>query len=515
MSQATSKTTSTPTPPTLSYYTVRPNHNTLENDKIRAWVGDHLPEGRIFNACAGKTKLNHPNITRNDLGGGVDIDTQEDVCDLSALAPNSFDCIIYDPPYGPNVADRVYNSDYPGYGTDVKAEFHRILKPGGVFIQLGWTGVGMPAQAYDRSAVAIFNLLGTQRDWIGTVDIHQPDSQSLGFNTEFDWKPYDKVSAHTVKTNVGDGPRTADGTTTELDVSVSYPDSPLPEKPLEHPTIREIIESHLDLTGIDRQILVPILCGPVRTTQPITTNDGHIETTLTGFTQQYSPDTRIPITEIAEHYTNAFDAIVFAPPESYFSRCLFENGENQGKVDALAREAFDTVLRPGGVVIQVGHTATNMPGKKDYNREAVHLIAPIAESDFTTGDGKRKTPNVSFISVDRKPGESSAVSVQGKHLPCLHCGEVFPAEPIAANVGCNTCSVGYNSYCRNPDSGQFLMTSSGEPIFHQSRWESLREIAGEIKSGTCPNSPYGTHMVKPKSGIYLPGFNTDYHHSLQ
>jgi hypothetical protein len=216
----------------------------------------------------------------------------------------------------------------------------------------------------------------------------------------------------------------------------------------------------------------------------------------------------VPVTDLANHYAQAFDTILFAPPKSYFSRCKFEDGNNIGGVGAMARDAFDTLLRPGGKVVQIGHTATNMPGKKGYEREAIHLFAPIEEGSRKEAGETRWTPPLTFISVDKKPADNRPPPPQkGKSVPCLHCGQVFPAEPTTTDIVCSTCGSAPGTACLSNSGAP--MVQGHTSIFHDSRWKALREIADEIRHGECPNSPTGTHLIKPTSGIYLPSFNTE------
>jgi hypothetical protein len=160
---------------TMSYFVTKPSRWTFEDDKIRKWLYRHL-SGRVLNACAGKTHLDHSGeIVRNDLNTDREVDTHHDVREIGdEFSQSSFDTIIYDPPFNQNQADDKYNgihvADAEGNST-AKREFHRLLKPGGRVIQFGYTTTNMPGElGYSREAVAIFNTLGNQYDILGTVD---------------------------------------------------------------------------------------------------------------------------------------------------------------------------------------------------------------------------------------------------------------------------------------------------------------------------------------------------------
>jgi hypothetical protein len=85
----------------LSYHTVRPNKWTFQSTKIRRWVESRL-QGRVLNACAGKTKLaNDHEIVRNDLDESRDADLHVDVCEIAAAwSPPCRSCVTEEFPLG-------------------------------------------------------------------------------------------------------------------------------------------------------------------------------------------------------------------------------------------------------------------------------------------------------------------------------------------------------------------------------------------------------------------------------
>jgi len=157
---------------TFDYYVTKPSRWTFEDDKIRGWLLTHL-DGRVLNACAGKTKLNHSGeIVRNDLSPDRDADSHVNVAELSnEYKPNSFDRIIYDPPFSIGQSEDKYNSIHVKDESKAKREFDWLLKPNGKVIQFGYTTTCMPGElGYSREAVAVFNTLGPRNDILGTVD---------------------------------------------------------------------------------------------------------------------------------------------------------------------------------------------------------------------------------------------------------------------------------------------------------------------------------------------------------
>jgi len=156
----------------IRYYSVQPNRWTFQSDKIRQWVESHL-HGRVLNACAGKTKLNHDEeIHRNDYNPDRDANTHHDVIEIADHFPvNSFDCIVFDPPFSEQQADSSYDGVQVAEIGQAMRQFDQLLDSGGTVIQMGFTTTCMPGGLdYTRQEVAIFNTLGRMNDWLGTVD---------------------------------------------------------------------------------------------------------------------------------------------------------------------------------------------------------------------------------------------------------------------------------------------------------------------------------------------------------
>lgn len=159
----------------MRYYSIMPKRWSFQVPDVRAWVEEHL-EGRVLNACAGQEELNYNGeIIRNDVDPEKPAEYHLDVVNLTdELEEQSFDTIVFDPPFSDNQAESTYGVDVrtnPGNNKQATREFHKLLKPNGVVIQLGFTTTCMPGKlGYDREAVAVFNTLGRQHDWLGVVD---------------------------------------------------------------------------------------------------------------------------------------------------------------------------------------------------------------------------------------------------------------------------------------------------------------------------------------------------------
>jgi hypothetical protein len=156
----------------IRYYTVQPNRWTFQSDKIRQWVESHL-HGRVLNACAGKTELTHDGeIVRNDYNPERNADHHYDVVEIADhIEPNTFDCVVFDPPFSAEQADSSYDGVQVAEIGQAMRQFDQLLREGGTVIQMGFTTTCMPGSMdYKRQEVAIFNTLGRMNDWLGTVD---------------------------------------------------------------------------------------------------------------------------------------------------------------------------------------------------------------------------------------------------------------------------------------------------------------------------------------------------------
>jgi len=177
----------------LSYHSVRPNKWTFQSKKIRRWVESRL-EGRVLNACAGKTKLTSDHeIVRNDLDENRDADLHVDVCELADhLESDSFNTIVYDPPFSQNQATQTYDIEdgeavVAGSDAIAKRQFDKLLAPGGLVVQFGYTTTCMPTSlGYERLEVGVWNTLGRSNDYLSVVDKKpgETEVQSRWFSTE-------------------------------------------------------------------------------------------------------------------------------------------------------------------------------------------------------------------------------------------------------------------------------------------------------------------------------------------
>jgi len=112
--------------------------------------------------------------------------------------------------------------------------------------------------------------------------------------------------------------------------------------------------------------------------------------------QDIDADLHADVCDIADEFSAAsFDTIVYDPPFSQYQAQREYEGREVGD-SALAKRQFDTLLAPGGRVIQFGFTTTCMPMSLGYERQAVAVWNTLGQM------------NDYLSAVDEKPGESGA-----------------------------------------------------------------------------------------------------------
>jgi hypothetical protein len=178
---------------------------TFEDKQIRQWAESHL-EGRVLNACCGKSILEHDGeVVRNDLDETLDADLHVDVAELPIhLEPASFDTIVFDPPWTVYQSNLVYEGRHVhrsetdidlqelpfhvdvrgknivGHARLAKEGFDYLLRGGGKVLQLTAHGTCMPSRlGYERLERVVFDPYGEAKAVIGSVD--RRNQSKLGF----------------------------------------------------------------------------------------------------------------------------------------------------------------------------------------------------------------------------------------------------------------------------------------------------------------------------------------------
>jgi hypothetical protein len=144
---------------------------TFQYRPAREFVEQRL-HGRVLNACAGKVNLDHDDVVRNDLHPDRDADTHYDVAEIADhFAPESFDCVVFDPPYDDFQADDKYDSLRADGVNGAWDSFSEVVRPQGTVITFGWNSWGMSSfPSFEREETVLFQRGACLRDVIATVD---------------------------------------------------------------------------------------------------------------------------------------------------------------------------------------------------------------------------------------------------------------------------------------------------------------------------------------------------------
>jgi hypothetical protein len=139
---------------------------TFEYEPAREFVENRL-HGRVLNACAGKTKLDHDGeVVRNDLNPERDADLHVD-----HFVPGEFDVVVFDPPFDDTQADDKYDGLRADSLLEAFEEFQKLVRPHGRVITFGWNSWGMSSiDAFDREETVLLQRGPCLRDVIVTVD---------------------------------------------------------------------------------------------------------------------------------------------------------------------------------------------------------------------------------------------------------------------------------------------------------------------------------------------------------
>lgn len=131
-------------------------------------------QGRVLNACAGKTQLQHDGeIVRNDLNPERDADTHVDVAEIAEhFEARSFDTVIFDPPFDEAQAEDKYDGLHAKDVYAALEQFNELVRPGGKVVSFGWNSWGMRSfSAFERSRTTLLQRGPIHRDVIVTVDV--------------------------------------------------------------------------------------------------------------------------------------------------------------------------------------------------------------------------------------------------------------------------------------------------------------------------------------------------------
>jgi len=114
---------------------------TFQTRIVREIVLDEL-DGRVLNACAGKTKLEKEGveIVRNDINPEIDADYHVDIEEIDTVFDeDSFDVVVLDPPFDQTQSDEHYDGLHARNLGKARQKLVELIRPGGKIVELGWS----------------------------------------------------------------------------------------------------------------------------------------------------------------------------------------------------------------------------------------------------------------------------------------------------------------------------------------------------------------------------------------
>ncbi|QLH82136.1 zinc finger domain-containing protein [Halosimplex pelagicum] len=497
--------------PSVTFWTDTTEGSTFQSDKLRHWTESHLEDAeRILNPCAGVASLSvDGEVLRVDVDEEADADLHIDFRDLpDHVETESFDAIVYDPPYTPNQARSKYGLDISDeefyfYSRKVKALFDQLLAPGGVFIQFGYSTAAMPRNfGYQTMSVGLFNKLGSQNDYLGVaarkptsptqqvspVAVTETVTQNAGAN---------EIDAGDISTG-GNGGNSIEMRYKQAANDTSFEDvlaGAVGEWVRPGDRVLHIFEDEprVSLSG-SRYTTCRYDCVDINSPDDPAAADV-VET---------------PWNIDARFGTGVFDVIVLDIPHSAFQRNIrtpqeeASGGSDVTHIDtALKRSLTDLVRGDGGRVVQIGRTATLMSGNDyDYHRAGVSILEhPAVSHDRVVAVDKKPHENLEIVGlgdgeVDRlHQHPHGAPGITSKHRRsafeptadsefCVHCGNSFFHHP-AAYVACPECGAAAGTGCVTEDGTPIPPSGRDHRITADDVHQDRLDIAAAKHSGDC------------------------------
>lgn len=163
--------------------------------------------------------------------------------------------------------------------------------------------------------------------------------------------------------------------------------------------------------------------------------------------EERNAELHVDVAELAAEFPpESFDTIVYDPPWSHYQSNLRYDGHHVHKdgtdIDTrslpfdldgekeqigharLAKEGFDYLLKPGGVVLQLTFHGTNMPGRMGYDREERVVFDPIGEAKSVIGSVDRKVQRqLRADGGEPRTSGDEHPRTEWRERECPHCHE--------------------------------------------------------------------------------------------
>lgn len=153
----------------FEYFFEMPSKWTFEQPKLRNFILSYIPmNSKVLIGFAGQyrfpKRLDDTIFIYNDNNPDINVDYHLDAWDLDQVFETEyFDCIIADPPYSIFQFYAKYTkAKKEGKEKEFKADYikwketaYKLLKPNGIYIQLGYNSTGISIELADKIALGI------------------------------------------------------------------------------------------------------------------------------------------------------------------------------------------------------------------------------------------------------------------------------------------------------------------------------------------------------------------------
>lgn len=152
----------------IEYWWEMPNKWTFRQPKLISFIKKYIPQNsKVLIPFAGIYKFNDDinEYIYNDINDSIDADLHMDAYLLKDwFKKEYFDCIISDPPYTHYQAITNYKNRRLQRITLWRDTAYYLLKPEGIYIELGYNSTGLRKEKAEKIALGICNNGGSHND---------------------------------------------------------------------------------------------------------------------------------------------------------------------------------------------------------------------------------------------------------------------------------------------------------------------------------------------------------------
>ena len=153
----------------LEYWMALPNRWSFYEKKVIKFIGKYIPRSaKVLVPFAGKFKfgdIDNSIFIYNDINKEIKANHHIDAYRLCWLYPKEyFDCIIADPPYSFYQNVHQYGNKRHHAITKFRETANYLLKPRGIYIELGYNSLGLHFSKASKIALGIWCTMQSRHD---------------------------------------------------------------------------------------------------------------------------------------------------------------------------------------------------------------------------------------------------------------------------------------------------------------------------------------------------------------